>query len=106
MVTFPAESRAVHGVRHHVSYWVKGRREVALAHKLRPRKVSEFSSIEDLRKLLISSLRDYRKARQRGTITDFRKETFDPNGSFARIGGGSLGGVLAVTLKREALSAA
>ena len=30
--------------------------------------------------------------RQRGIITDFNKETFDPESSFARIGGGSLGG--------------
>jgi hypothetical protein len=30
--------------------------------------------------------------RQRGIITDFTKETFDSKSSFARIGGGSLGG--------------
>lgn len=30
--------------------------------------------------------------RQRGIITDFNKESFDPESSFARIGGGSLGG--------------
>jgi len=30
--------------------------------------------------------------RQRGIIADFNKETFDPESSFARIGGGSLGG--------------
>jgi CheY-like chemotaxis protein len=90
--TVPAESIKYHADRNHFSNWLKARTEFWLAYKLRPRKVSEFSSIEDLRQLLISSLRDYRKARQRGTITDFRKKTFDPSGSFARIGGGSLGG--------------
>lgn len=90
--TVPEESIKYHGDRNHFSNWLKARTEFWLAHKLRPRKVSDFDSIEDLRQLLISSLRDYRKARQRGTITDFKKETFDPHGSFARIGGGSLGG--------------
>jgi len=32
------------------------------------------------------------KKEQKGVISDFKKETFDPKNSFARIGGGSLGG--------------
>ena len=42
--------------------------------------------------ILFESLQNYRAMRQRGIITDFNKETFDPESSFARIGGGSLGG--------------
>jgi hypothetical protein len=63
-----------------------------LAHQLRPRKVSDFASIHDLRLDLIESINAYLMVRQRGIITDFRKDTFDPGSSFARIGGGSLGG--------------
>lgn len=88
----PEESIKYHADRNHFSNWLKARTEFWLAHRLRPRKVADFASIEDLRQLLISSLQEYRKARHRGAVTDFRKETFDPNGSFARIGGGSLGG--------------
>jgi hypothetical protein len=54
--------------------------------------VTDFNTIEDLRQDLISSLRNYRKIRQRGIITDFKKDYFDPQSGFARIGGGSLGG--------------
>ncbi|MBI1807149.1 MAG: histidine kinase, partial [Ignavibacteria bacterium] len=37
-------------------------------------------------------LHQYRQLQQQGLITDFTKETFDPASSFARVGGGSLGG--------------
>lgn len=88
----PAESIRYHSERNHFSNWLKARTEFWLAHKLRPRKVTDFPSIEDLRQLIISSLREYRKSRQIGIITDFHKDSFDPQTSFARIGGGSLGG--------------
>jgi CheY-like chemotaxis protein len=88
----PEESIKYHAERNHFSNWLKARTEFWLAHKLRPRKVTDFDTIEELRQDLISSLRDYRKLRQRGIITDFKKESFDPQSGFARIGGGSLGG--------------
>lgn len=88
----PDESILFHAKRNHFSNWLKARTEFWLAHSLRPRKVSDFNSVEALRMELIKSLREYQELRQRGTITDFVKETFDPRNSFARIGGGSLGG--------------
>jgi CheY-like chemotaxis protein len=88
----PAESIKYHAERNHFSNWLKARTEFWLAHQLRPRKVSDYTSVEELREDLIKSLNHYRYLRQRGIITDFNKETFDPQSSFARIGGGSLGG--------------
>jgi CheY-like chemotaxis protein len=88
----PEESIKYHSERNHFSNWLKARTEFWLAHELRPRKVSDFKSVEELRKDLISSLSDYRRLRQKGIITDFKKSTFDPRSGFARIGGGSLGG--------------
>ncbi len=88
----PAESIKYHAERNHFSNWLKARTEFWLAHQLRPRKVSDFPSDAALRQDLIYSLSQYRKLRQRGLITDFSKESFDPKSSFARIGGGSLGG--------------
>src|ERR1700693_3247045 len=46
----PAESIAYHGQRNHLSHWLMARTEFALAQKLRPRKVSDFASYEDLRR--------------------------------------------------------
>jgi CheY-like chemotaxis protein len=88
----PEESLRYHAERNHFSNWLKARTEFWLAHKLRPRKVTDFPSVEAMRLDLISSLSQYRKMQQRGLISDFSKDTFDPATSFARIGGGSLGG--------------
>lgn len=88
----PEESIRYHAERNHFSNWLKARTEFWLAHRLRPRKVSDYPSVAALRADLIASLHDYRQLRQRGIITDFVKETFDPSSSFARIGAGSLGG--------------
>lgn len=90
--SIPEESMKFHAERNHFSNWLKARTEFWLAHQLRPRKVSDFASIEEMRMDLIASLREYRKLRQRGIITEFGKESFDPYSSISRIGGGSLGG--------------
>ena len=88
----PESSIKFHAERNHFSNWLKARTEFWLAHKLRPRKVTDFPSVAELRKDLINSLHTYRMMRQRDLIADFSKETFDPEASFARIGEGSLGG--------------
>lgn len=88
----PTESILFHAERNHFSNWLKARTEFWLAYRLRPRKVTDFKSVEDLRQELISSLKLYQTIRQRGVITDFNKDLFDPINSFARMGGGSLGG--------------
>lgn len=88
----PEESIKYHAERNHFSNWLKARTEFWLAHQLRPRKVSDYPTVEDLRNDLINSLREYRNLRQKGIVTDFIKESFDPKSGFSRIGGGSLGG--------------
>jgi CheY-like chemotaxis protein len=88
----PEESLLHHAEGNHFSRWLKARTEFFLAHQLRPRKVTDYESSEALRKDLINSITSYIEERTKGVISDFRKETFDPKNSFARIGGGSLGG--------------
>ena len=88
----PEESLLHHAEGNHFSRWLKARTEFYLAYQLRPRKVTDFESPEHLRQDLINSIHSYLEERAKGVISDFRKETFDPKNSFARIGGGSLGG--------------
>lgn len=90
--TAPENSIRYHAERNHFSNWLKARTEFWLAHQLRPRKVTDYKSVEELRQDLIRSLRQYMNLRQRGIIADFSKESFDVQSSFARIGGGSIGG--------------
>src|SRR3979411_2061388 len=89
----PAESIAFHAQRNHFSHWLMARTEFALAAKLRPRKVSDFRTIEHLRQNLIESINDYRREQSDVLIGDFKADTFKPSESgFLRIGSGSLGG--------------
>src|SRR5574338_2772 len=90
--SIPDESLVYHASRNHFSKWLKARTEFYLAHKLRPHKVGDFQSVQGLRDRLLSSLQEYRRLQQSGIILDFRTDLFDPKNSFARIGGGSLGG--------------
>lgn len=92
LATIPDESLIYHSERNDFSRWLKARTEFWLADRLRPRKLSDFPSCDELRKDLINSLVVYQQLRTRGVVTDFDKDTFDPHNSFARIGGGSLGG--------------
>ena len=91
--TVPAESIAYHSQRNHFSRWLTARTEFAVAQKLRPRKVSDFSTLEMLRNDLIDSINDYRREQSEFLIGDFDAATFKLGDSFfLRVGAGSLGG--------------
>ena len=92
LATLPEESLAYHAGRNHFSRWFKARTEFALAHGLRPRKVSDFETVEHLRREVLRAIRDYREQTRRGVVVDFDRETFNPQTPFYRLGGGSLGG--------------
>ena len=88
----PGESLAYHGERNHFSMWLKARSEFTLAERLRPRKVSEFATLEELRRNMIDAISAYRRQRQRTVVADFVRGDYHPSVGLARIGGGSLGG--------------
>ncbi len=89
----PPESVAFHAQRNHFSRWLRARTEFALAQKLRPRKVTDFATVEDLRKNLVEAIAEYRREQSEVLIGDFKADTFQPADSlFLRIGAGSLGG--------------
>ncbi len=93
LATVPAESIGYHGERNHFSRWFMARTEFALAHKLRPRKVSDFATLEHLRRDLVDSIAEYRREQSERLVSDFDRLTFDAAGAFlSRIGDGSLGG--------------
>jgi len=91
--TIPTESLAYHSQRNHFSRWLTARTEFAVAQKLRPRKVSDFASLDVLRQDLIQSINDYRREQSEFLIGDFDAATFKAGEAFfLRIGAGSLGG--------------
>ena len=88
----PIESIEYHARRNHFSNWMRARTEFALARRIRPRRVSEFRDLEELRRYLVRMIGDAIRQNRRGVVEDFSRERFDSGCSFARIGGGSLGG--------------
>ncbi len=89
-VTF--ESIRYHSDRNHFSNWLMARCEFDLANELRPRKVSDFFNIDEMRKYLIDVFNKTRRDKQRGIITDFSEQKFEFDSSFTRLHGDSLGG--------------
>jgi disulfide oxidoreductase YuzD len=90
--TVDERSIVYHANRNHFSNWIMARTEFGLAAKIRPRKVSEFKDPEELRRYLVDALRDFRREKQRGAVTDFSRKNFSLENDFVRIGSGSLGG--------------
>ncbi|MFO7618953.1 MAG: PEP/pyruvate-binding domain-containing protein [Thermoplasmata archaeon] len=88
----PTDSMIFHANSNHFSNWLMARGEIDLALKLRPKKVSDFKSEEEVRLYLTNTFRELDRAKRRGIITDFAQQNFDVDETFTRLGGGSLGG--------------
>lgn len=88
----PGESLEYHARRNHFSNWLRARTEFELAQRMRPRRVSEFKDLNELRGYLIQSFEQALRENRRGVVEDFDPERFDATSGFWRIGGGSLGG--------------
>ena len=92
LTRIPAESLQYHASHNHISNWLLARSEFDLAAKLRPQKVSDFPSLDALRRYLIDELGKLRRTELAGTVTDFSRRHFDGESLFQRLGGGMLGG--------------
>jgi CheY-like chemotaxis protein len=89
----PTESFIYHGERNHISHWLIARTELALAEKLRPRRVVDYRDAEALRAHCLQTILDYRREQKQVLVGDFQPATFRPSGGyFLRFGEGSLGG--------------
>jgi hypothetical protein len=89
--SIPLESLVFHAQNDHFSGWLYARGEFEMARKLKPRKVSEFDEMDELRLLLVTSV-DAILQERLGTIVDFDRASYHPNSRFIRLRPGSLGG--------------
>ena len=90
--TIPDESLKYHSERNHFSIWLRARTEFELARRLRPKKVSDFSSMSELREYIIKEIKTFLDKRDAGIIADFSFSHFDEEHHFIKVGSGSLGG--------------
>jgi CheY-like chemotaxis protein len=88
----PIESVLYHAGRNHFSKWLFARTEFEMAYHIRPKKISEFSNHEQLRKYLIETIHQFIYKTQLGTVLKFDRKLFDDSTPFSKIGSGSIGG--------------
>jgi len=92
IASVPGECLLHHANRDHFSSWLKARTEFAIAAKFKAIRAEDYDDPDVLRGELIVALSNFRMERFRGLIADFQADNFDPRSSFARLGGGSMGG--------------
>lgn len=88
----PEDSFIFHVNSNDFSKWLKARALFSLAEYLRPKQISDFGSVQELRDFIIGAIKQFRMQEGRGTIAEFQRDRFDELSLFSRIGNGSLGG--------------
>ncbi|MBI5648488.1 MAG: histidine kinase [Ignavibacteriae bacterium] len=81
-----------HASNNHFSNWLMARTRFQLAEMLKPIKITQFADPEELRAYMIDQIDQLVIHDNRGIISDFSRDEYDPHAKFQRIGGGSLGG--------------
>ncbi len=88
----PITSIIYHSIRNDFSTWLLAHSEIQIAKKIRPIKVKDFSTAEELREHLLSTFKTVRINRNRGKIIDFEPSSLTENSQITRLSEGSLGG--------------
>ena len=92
LLEIPGESLEFHAQRNHISIWLRARTEFEIADEIRPKKISDFKNIEELRLYIYEAIMKLLRGMQQGVIKDFLSTQLYMENSFIRIGSGSLGG--------------
>ena len=90
--TVPEDSLAYHAMKNHFSLWLMARGEVKIAKLINPIKVSDFSSLKDLREFLIDIIRKRRQEANKGRVVNFEESAVIDETNVVSLAGGSLGG--------------
>jgi len=78
--------------KNYISRWLFARGLFDLGKKLRPITIRDNSEIQEIRKLNLQMIHDYRISMGIGVVARFDKDTYNDTIRFARLGNGSLGG--------------
>lgn len=86
------KSFTFHVKNNEISRWLKARALFNLANYLKPKTLSDFETIAEMKQFIYKSIKDFRTQQGRGIIAEFSNNRFDELTFFSRIGSGSLGG--------------
>jgi hypothetical protein len=90
--TIPDESLVFHASRDHFSMWLMARGEIRAASFINPKKVSDFSTADELRKTLLGLMKEYRNEQDSGNVLPFTEEAEITEENIYLLGDGSMGG--------------
>jgi hypothetical protein len=90
--TIPEDSLAYHSMKNHFSLWLMARGEVKIAKLINPIKVSDFSSLKELREFLLDIIRKRRREMNKGKVVNFEESAVIDETNVVSLSGGSLGG--------------
>lgn len=92
LAEIPDDVLVYHASQNHLSKWLYSRGLFSIAAAMKKRPVESFSSADEMRRYIRSTIRDYRILLGQGVVAKFDPETYNGTIGFARIGTGSLGG--------------
>lgn len=92
LIKLDDEIFAYHVKNNEISKWLKARALFDMAAYLRPKTISDFENIEDMKQFIFQVIQDFRTQHGRGIIAEFNGSIFDELTFFSRMGSGSLGG--------------
>ncbi len=90
--TIPEDSLAYHAMKNHFSLWLMARGEVKIAKLINPIKVTDFSSLKELRKFLLEIIRKRRRETNKGRVINFEESAIIDETNVVSLSVGSLGG--------------
>ncbi len=92
ILKIPVDSLEFHSKFNHFSNWLIARGEVQIAKKIRPMKIEDFDSRDELRRFLYHIFRTVRIEKNRGKIINFDAVSLSEMNQIIRLTEGSLGG--------------
>ena len=90
--TVPDESLYNHAIGNQFSLWIMGRGEIHLARTLNPVRITDFSDIQEFRKFLINTIKQYTEEKKKGKVLGFDESTEIDEKNIVNFSSGSLGG--------------
>ena len=90
--TIPEESLLFHGRRNHFSNWFMARGEIQLAKKIKPIKVGDFKTSDELRKYMLDVIQQCVFEKNKGKVVNFDESAILDETTIVSLASGSLGG--------------
>jgi CheY-like chemotaxis protein len=90
--TIPEDSLVYHAMKNHFSLWLMARGEVKIAKIINPMKISDFSSLGELRNFLLDLISKRRRELDKGKVVHYVETAAIDETNVVSLASGSLGG--------------